>query len=709
MDRNAAHPLRDLGLSSLALMSLACWVAPGRILAAAADERIVLGDDRVSLEVGSERGTIVRIRDAGSGMALAPPPGMAENFRMLLRKPDGAAATIFGRDQALTASRLDGRTLSLSWEGPLRDTTGAEYDLRIRMEIEAGAGFLTFTLHADNRTSGKLEDVSYPMVGGLAALAARGGTGDASLWIPTSNPSERAIALPFAEAAFGYPGQMNMSFSCIRSRSAGRSLYFASHDPIARYKVYRFLPASGSAGEDILACIRHTPFLPPGKTFDGSPVVLGFVDGDWPSAGEVYREWFGRTFGIAQPSQDWIRRQSFFLMTMFMLPEGTINYTFKDIPAWAKSAKDYGIEAVQISGWNVGGHDNGYPRYSIDPRLGTWEDLEDGIRACHEMGLKVYFFVNYEPVMIDTQWYKRELSRYREMAADGGYTWNTGWGMGTLWARMGHPKLMTWADPSFPEFRRIIVDAFARLARIGADGVHVDKLYPSAIEFNPDVPSSPDTATWEGAIILTREVMRECRKYRPDWAMSFECAWDRVLEFGGATWWVGNQRITRRVFPENVETLGLYQAFDYLGVNDAVRDGHAVMVAPLNFCRALDWPPFLGLAGYIREVKRIRDDLQATVFFGEVLGPTQVTFEGPMPDGVRYNTFRNRKTGGRACILTNSRMEERAPILAAFEGSPGGAARIRTPFREVRIVKLPAPISIPAERITFVEELGGER
>jgi len=127
-------------------------------------------------------------------------------------------------------------------------------------------------------------------------------------------------------------------------------------------------------------------------------VVLRFVEGDWVAASRIYREWFRATFGIVQPADDWIRRQSFFLMTMFMLPEGTINYTFKDIPKWAKSAKAHGINAVQISGWQRGGHDNGYPYYEPDPRLGTWKDLEDGIRACHKMGLKVYFFANYQPI-----------------------------------------------------------------------------------------------------------------------------------------------------------------------------------------------------------------------------------------------------------------------------------------------------------------------
>jgi glycosidase len=122
--------------------------------------------------------------------------------------------------------------------------------------------------------------------------------------------------------------------------------------------------------------------------------------------------------------------------------------------------------AVQISGWQRGGHDNRYPYCEPDPRLGTWKELEEGIRACHRMGLKVYFFVNDQPMMVESDWYKRELSKYREMKADGGYTWMAGWGMGTLWARVGHPKLMTWANLAFPPFRKIIVDYFVKLASL---------------------------------------------------------------------------------------------------------------------------------------------------------------------------------------------------------------------------------------------------
>ena len=49
--------------------------------------------------------------------------------------------------------------------------------------------------------------------------------------------------------------------------------------------------------------------------------------------------------------------------------------------------------------------------------------------------------------------------------------------MGTLGARIGITRRpMVKASPSFPEFREIIVRQMRRLAEIGADGVHIDKL-----------------------------------------------------------------------------------------------------------------------------------------------------------------------------------------------------------------------------------------
>lgn len=667
---------------------------------------IVLQNDKVSLELDRDTGVITKIVDKQTSLTLAAPPGLAESFRITVRLPERQVRLIRGCEQKLSTVEERPNSLTLRWNGPLRDTTGAEYDIPVEMQVEADGSRLEFRLSLLNNTLYKIQEIFYPVVGGLSHFAEPGGAHDATLWGPTSTPTVNEISLPLKTETLTYPGQLAMSFINVRNNRLNRSLYISARDTVARWKVYRFLTLGDDAkGKDIGFCMQHTPFTRPGERYVGSPLALRFIDGDWHNAGKIYREWFASTFGIADPEKCWIRKQSFFLMTMFMLPEGTINYTFKDIPKWGKSAKDHGVNAVMISGWNMGGHDNGYPYYIIDPRLGTWDELREGIRKCHEMGLKVYFFANYQPMMVETDWYKNDLKRYLEQNEDGSPTWLAGWGMGTLPARMGHAKLMSWADLSFPEFRRMIARQFAKLAQIGADGVHIDKMFPAGYDFNPLITASADTATWEGAIALTRQIMSECKRYNPDWAMSFECNWDRMLEFTDATWWVGNQSITRYVFPEHVETLLLASAYDYIGVNNAVRQRHTVQVAPMNFCRSMDWKPFQGLANYIKAVKGIQDSLMDTVYMGEVLDHQQVTLAEPLASGVEYNVYRNRRTGKRACILTNSGMDAMKQQILSFDGNASGKVRIHAPFRKTRTVRLPAQIEVPGERIVFVEEL----
>ena len=360
----------------------------------------------------------------------------------------------------------------------------------------------------------------------------------------------------------------------------------------------------------MFASIEHHPFTLPGKSFDGSTVVLRVVDGDWHAAGRVYRDWFEKTFGICKPSDCWIRRESFFQMTMFELPEGTICYRFKDIPQWAKDAKDHGVNSLMISGWQHGGHDNGYPDYTPDPRLGTWQELEDGIKACHALGMKVYFFVNYQQVMLDFDWYKKELSKYREWGPNGEITWNVGWGMGTLWARMDHPKRMTGADPAFPRIsqnhRRSIRQAGRD--RRGWRACRQDVPRRDGLQSGPSHESrhrplgrrDPAHRRKSSPPAASTIPTGRCRSS----ATGIACCNSPARRGGSAT-----NSSRGKVFPEHAETQMIAMAYDYLGVNNLVRDGHIVMVAPLNFCRSMGWKPWEGLADYIKEVKRIRDEL----------------------------------------------------------------------------------------------------
>ena len=88
-----------------------------------------------------------------------------------------------------------------------------------------------------------------------------------------------------------------------------------------------------------------------------------------------------------------------------------------------------------------------------------------------------------------------------------------------------------------------------------------------------------------------------------------------------------------------------------------------------------------------------------------MLGHTQVRLGHEPPQGVQYNVFRGIKTGKRVCILTNSGIQDRSQEIQAFGGKGAGRVRVHVPFQASRDVALPATITVPAERIVFVEEL----
>ena len=659
----------------------------------------------IAVELDPTTGAVLRIAGDRDEPEVVCPPGLADSFRLVVRAPDGSLATIRGRDQGPVKASESAGKLRLTWGAPLRDTDAKPHDIMVEMQVRLVGGSAEFRLSVHNGSPGTVTEVWYPFIGDLAAFGDPADAAETVIMAPTPSPWMKKAELPFGDQAFAYPGQMNMSFASIYNATADRAVYFASHDEVARYKLYRFLEQRSGEAAGIFASVQHCPYLREGESFTGSTVVVRFHRGDWHAAGAIYREWFTRTFGLMDPSRCWIRRQTFFQDTMFLLPEGNINYTFKDIPQWAKDAVDHGVRSLMISGWHRGGHDNGYPHYEPDPRLGTYEDLRQGIDACHELGAKVYFFVNYQPAMIESEWYKQELHQYAEMREDGSPTVLAGWGMGTLWARMGHPKLMAWVDPSFPAYQRELTRQFAKLVDIGADGLHVDKMYPSAFNHNPRCRIGPDTSTWEGSVRLSEALLKECREINPDFALSFECNWDRMLQFTDAVWWVGNMSVVRSVFPEMVETLSITSPYDYLGVNNAVRLGHAVLLGPLNYSRSIGWEPWQGLADYIKEVKGIQDSLADTVFLGEVLGKQGVELTSDPGPGIEYNVFRNLRNGRHACVITNGDPTDVKQGIRSLGRHSTGRVRIHTPFREPVESRLPVEVTVPGERIVFVEEL----
>ncbi len=128
-----------------------------------------------------------------------------------------------------------------------------------------------------------------------------------------------------------------MAFVSVTNTSRNCSLYLGAHDLRARSKQWQFENVKGTEGDDVAVSLVHHPFIQPGDAWRGSPWILSFCEGDWVNAGEIYHGWFEKAFGIRPLEHDWIRRENCFQIVMMMLPEGNINFRFRDVPDLARA------------------------------------------------------------------------------------------------------------------------------------------------------------------------------------------------------------------------------------------------------------------------------------------------------------------------------------------------------------------------------------
>jgi hypothetical protein len=690
--------------------------------------------------VDSENGTIIGFRDRIGGIDLITEPRLADNFRLLVPLPDLEANYILGREQRLTSIEKGPDSLDLTWQGPLKNPKG-DFDVSVSMKIQLTGPSIEFSLSVRNRTQHQIAEVWYPILGGFTGIGDRQ---DSHEMIPYAGESSQTDlfhqfrgrspgggpGLLCVEEFWAYPNPMPMPWISLYNRKLNRAMYFACHDTICRYKAVRFElhPGIGSRqyGDNwprpeeldsktplgLKLHWAHFPYAKSGETFTGPPVVVQFHEGDWHNSARIYRQWFKSQFTVLGPCSNWMRQKLAFVDTSFLLPEGNVIVRFKDIPHWVKGAANYGVTSVLISGWNVGGHDANYPYYDPDPRLGTWDELAEGIRACHKMGVKVFFFANIQPVRVDTDWFRSELNRYTSMDKWGVNYGVMGWGMGTLGARLGYTRPPLIGECSaIPDFRKIIVAKMKKLAEMGADGLHIDKLWPSpGLDFNPLSTLSPDQATSVGRLLALEEILQACRAINPEFALSTECAWDRALTYSNVAWaWHDNSSdhvpVLKYTFPEWFPGLVVPQPFDFTPVNNAVRYGYQIFLGPGNFIapESMAYPLMRQLSNYVREILRILEGVKDTICFGEFLDTQLVEFEGP--GEMRYSMFRNPKTGKRACVVVNLGERPQEASVVAFSGNSDGEVIVHQPFSAPRRSRFPVQVVVPSERLAILTEV----
>jgi hypothetical protein len=688
---------------------------------------LALDNGKIRIEIEREHGAIIRFVHKPLAIDLVQEPRLAENFRLLVPLEQWRGHYILGKEQTLHDAQVNDNQCVLTWRG-LQSSQG-HFDIEVVQTIRLEDNDAIFSLQVSNHSSHQVEEVFNVAVGGMANFAERQ---DWRLHGATrvGQGFELAFYDEFPGSYLGppypiwtsvYHGDLSMPWISLYNRRLRKGVYIGNHDlEVRQSSVWaQLIPCTTYQGVGSRAqywpdpavtddtpvgatlAWNNFPFLNPGESWTGPPIVFHFHEGTWWAAADYFRAWFDSHTTIDKTGS-WMVEEDAWQSTIISYPEGTVGYRFKDLPRMAQDAKQYGIRVLQIDGWDIGGIDRDYPEYTPDPRLGTWEELAEALAQCMAMGVYVMLFTNLQWINIETEWYRRELHRYAVRDPYGNTRGGMGWEYNTtLGLRNQTIYRMIPANPSRPEFRRIILNQLQNVLRLGAPATQIDKLHVmTEFDYSPDNPAPKDAALVRGTLEVLEAFYHQARATNPNFCIATEAHWDRAMPFVDASYsrFFSNDHLPTygHTFPEFRQSCCITGDWDFGLVNNCLRFGHIINVEAR--CLHGTASDALPLSRYVATVLELRRSLWEALWHSTVVEPVGVIVDASPQ--MLFNLQRNWQ-GQRETLVLNhfERTDQQAEIDYPDQYK---RAVIHRPGREPERVTLPATITVPKDEVAVV-------
>jgi hypothetical protein len=669
---------------------------------------------RVYIALDERTGSLTRLAHALLGISLLDEPRLAESFRLLLPLPGLRGHYIDGRDQRPSSAQVTASGLELAWDVLTSDE--GTFDLRVRQTIDVTGDTVTFGLEIANDTPYLVEEAQSPILGGLTNEAERD---DWILqWHQASMARQRRFYAEFPHPGLGAerPTLMHPVDSlpwCDLFHPGRRcGVYLGVHDPEPHFSVLVDQLSPNHAhparwpepdevddGEAIGATLgwAHFPFIPPGGSWTSPPVVAHFHEGTWYAAADFYRDWFAERFPLDK-GESWLYHEDAWQSTIISYPDDTVLFRFSDLPQLARDAKSYGINVIQIDGWDVGGIDRGFPEYEPDPRLGTREELVLAIADCQAAGVRFLMFANVQSVNTETELFRESLEGEVARDAYGNPSILMGWGYHTVLGYLGPAAPKQVAMRTEGAFQEHIVEALSRLVDLGIDGLQLDK---TSLDPLVDYRAGADSALAyrRGLVTIMESVKQRGQDRNAEFRLATEGWLDRLVPIADAAY----TRVFEQdhvpaleyTFPEYRLTNCL-MGVDFSLANTCIRFGHII-----NFeCDNLHGSTASRrrLAEYVAELLRLRRGLADILWYGRIAEPLGIHVSD---ERVGHTLWRGRE-GRSALVLTHTAREEVA-LTVQIDELKDGLALVHQPFQPASQFMVNDELRIPKNRLIVLE------
>lgn len=635
--------------------------------AAATTGRHVLENEDLLVAIDQETGCVERIESKdgawklrGGGMRLhVPAPERRYNF-------------VTEKDASRPAIDLEDDQAAITWREFENKRLG-KLDIEVKEWVRLTGKRVEFRYEIRNHSHAVIESYTYPRLRSLRPPAGEHHMNQLS-WGYSSMDSVRMwpeFQNRVGYYGFDYPAQLRdvgaqVQFCLVASDSRG--IYLGYHDTAQKQVVqlcffvepgYVDSVNSSNLGRGKLGDSgvsidpNHLCFIQPGDMQKSEVLVFEPYVGDWHEGVDVYKEW-RRTWFKPPQMPPWLREVHSWQQIQINSAEDRLEFPYRDLPRKAAACKRWGVKAIQLTGWQIGGQDRDFPLHDTDPRLGTREELKDAIAASRKMGVEIILFNKYKWADVTAPAYKIEFEQYAIEDPFGipypfhGYTYDTPTQLAGLNTRLGVGMCA-----ASPLWRKRALVEFRKSVELGASGILYDECAAqvSSYCFSKNHGHPYPSATYLGSVPLIEEFRTIVDS--DDFVFAGESPFDiELLTYNMSYFRIGpdSQPVGRYIDPFAPMMVAVTGYNDRQMINTCLLYRYSMSYEPRNFHGDLDeFPATMAYGGAVDELRRRHREWLWDAEFRHTVG-AKVMADGMPIDS--YSVFR-REDGRRAVAIAN--------------------------------------------------------
>jgi hypothetical protein len=482
---------------------------------------LTIENEHILVAIDRNTGCVDRIESKGGAWKIR-----GAGMRLHVPAPEHRYHYLTERHTPKPRIKSDSKQATIFWAGFESERLG-KLDIDVTETIRLDGAGIHFSYEIRNDSKAAVESYTYPRLRGIAPPAGDGhmrqsacgysGMNSASLWPTFGN----------RVGYWGYdtPAQLrnlgtDIQFCLVLTDSHG--IYFGYHDQGQKRVVqvcFALAPAYSDSFEDwvfdpsgkvadaaVSIDLNHLCFIQAGESMRSEALVVEPFRGSWHHGADIYKEW-RQTWRTPPEMPKWAMDVHSWQQIQINSAEDRLSFPYKDLTKYAEACKRWGVKAIQLTGWQLGGQDRDFPSHDTDPRLGTEQDLKDAIAASRRMGVEIILFNKYAWADVTGPAYENEFKKfavedpYGNLCNFHGYNYDTPTQIEGINTRRG--AILCQASPLW---RKLALEEFRKSVALGASGILYDESGTHDIPycFSKTHGHSIPGACWSGDIPLVQ-------------------------------------------------------------------------------------------------------------------------------------------------------------------------------------------------------------